>query len=99
MSLCRYLHASNSVIERLRFSTEKDSIKKLDCLNDVYNNQRPDWETVVGVVGNFPIRNSREACKIAKKYIGMEERECQCIISSHESFKEGMRGYETGIKV
>ena len=84
-------------MERLRYGTEKDSIKKLDCLTDVYNNQSPDWETVVGIVGNFPIRNSLEACKIAKKYMGMEEAECQCIISTHESSKEDVKGNKTGI--
>ncbi len=94
--LCQYLHASNSVMQSLRFSTKDDGIKKLDCLTDVYNNQRPDWETVVGVVGNFPISNSLEACKIAKKYMGMEEEECQCIISAHESSKEDVKGDKTG---
>ncbi len=85
-------------MERLKYSTEYDNIKKLNCLTDVYNNQRPDWETVVGVVGNHPIDDKREACKIAEKYMGMEERECQCIISTHESSKEDMKGNKTGIR-
>ncbi len=95
--LCQYLHVSDSAIERLKYSTEYDSIKKINCLTDVYNNQRPDWETVVGVVGNFPISNPREACKIAKKYMGMESAECQCIISTHESSKEDVKGNKIGI--
>ncbi len=86
--LCQYLHASDSVMAILKSSTEDSSIKKLDCLTDVYNNQSPVWETVVGVVGNFPISDQREACKIAKEYIGMGETECRCIISAHGSSKD-----------
>ncbi len=85
-------------MQSLIFSTKDDSIRKLDCLTDVYNNQHPDWEMVVRVVGNFPIINSLEACKIAKKYMSMEEAECQCIISTHESSKEDVKGNKTGIE-
>ncbi len=65
----------------------------------MFNNLSPDWERVIGVVGNYPLKNKREACDIAETYIGIEETECQCIISAHRSSKEGMKGYETGIKM
>ncbi len=89
--------ASVAIMNRLKFSNNQDIIKKRECLADVFNNLSPslNWEKVVGVVGNDPIKNGREACKIAKKYIGMEETECQCIISAHESSKEDVKG---GIK-
>ncbi len=95
--LCEYLGASVAIMSRLKFSNNQDIIMKWECLTDVFNNLSPslDWERVVGVVGNDSINNGREACKIAKKYIGMEETECQCIISAHESSKEDVKG---GIK-
>ncbi len=80
--LCQYLNASDSVMNGLEYSKDEDSIKRFKCLTDVYNNQSPDWETVVGVVGNYPISDQREACRIAMEYIGMEETECRCIISA-----------------
>ncbi len=73
--------ASNSIMDGLKYSTAQDIIKKQECLTDVFNNFRLDWERVVRMVANFPISNSREACSIAKEYIGMGEKECQCIIS------------------
>ncbi len=81
----------------LEYSKDQDSNKRFKCLTDVYNNQSPDWETVVGVVGNIPISDQREACKIAKKYIGMGETECRCIISAHVSSKDDVKGNKTGI--
>ena len=75
--------ASNSIMDGLKYSTAQDIIKKQECLTDVFNNFL-DWGTVIEVVGNFPISNSREACDISEKYIGMEETECQCIISARE---------------
>ncbi len=53
------------------------SQKKHDCLTDYFNNHNPNWRKVVSVVAHFPIRNLREACKIAKKYMHMEEKECE----------------------
>ncbi len=35
--------------------------------------------------------------KIAKKYMGMEEAGCQCIISTHESSKEDVKGNKSSI--
>ena len=60
-------------------------------------NHHLNWERVIGVIGNFPISNPREACKIAEKYIGMEETECQCIISTHGGNSKYVKRYETGI--
>ncbi len=77
----------------LKFSKDHAIIKKQECLTDVFNKYRLDWKTVVGVVGNFPLSNPLEACKIAKEYLGMEQKECLCTISGHR------KGYETGIKV
>ncbi len=95
--LCTYLGASDSIMDGLKYSTAQDIIKKQECLTDVFNNFRLDWERVVRVVANYPISNSREACNIAKIYIGMEERECLYIISAHRSSKENVRGCGTGI--
>ena len=94
--LCTNLGASNGIMDRLEFSNDPVIIKMEKCLTDVFNNLSPDWETVVRVVGNHPIKNKNEACEIAEKYIGMEETECRCIITAHERPKEGMKGYETG---
>ncbi len=92
--LCTYLGASETIMNRLKLSKDQDITKKRECLTDVFNEYRLDWETVIEVVGNFPISNPREACKIAENYIGMEETECQCVISAHWS----SRRYKTGIK-
>ncbi len=84
----------------LKFSNAQDLIKRRECLTYVFNNLSPDWETVVGVVGNFPIDNKREACRITEKYIDMGETECQCIISAraHGSSKEDVKGNKAGIE-
>ncbi len=97
VGLCTYLGASNSIMEKLKFSIAQDIIKAQECLTDVFNTVAPDWERVIGVVGNFPIGNPREACDIAERYADIKETECRCIISAHESSKEDMKGYETGI--
>ncbi len=86
-------------MDGLQFSSDPDIIKKENCLTDVFDNLSLDWEKVVGVVGNEPIRKGNEACKIAEEYMGMGEAECKCIISAHRSSKEDVKGYETGIKV
>ncbi len=62
-------------MNELEFSTEQLSTKKQKCLTDVFNNASLNWETVVRVVAN-QLRNSNLACDIAKKYMGMERREC-----------------------
>ncbi len=85
--------ASNSIMDGLKYNTAQDIIKKHECLTDVFNNFRLDWERVVRVVANFPISNPREACTIAKEYIGMGERECQCIISKEQ--KDGSSSSES----
>ncbi len=74
---CKYLGVSERVLVELDDNGKSVSEKKHDCLTDYFNNHNPNWRKVVSVVANFPIRNLREACKIAKKYMKMERRECE----------------------
>ena len=74
---CEYLGVSEGVLAELENSGKSVTEKKHDCLTNYYNNHNPNWRKVVSVVANFPIRNLREACKIAKKYMHMEEKECE----------------------
>ncbi len=79
-------------MNQLKYNGNNGISKRHECLTNVFNSFRVDWETIVGVVGSYPISNPREACKIAEKYIGMEETECQCIISAHVISKEDVKG-------
>ncbi len=72
-----FLGVSEGVLAELDDSRKSVSEKKHDCLTDYFNNHNPNWKRVISVVANFPIRNLREACKIAKKYMKMEEKECE----------------------
>ncbi len=63
------------MLEELKFSTKEPSTKKKECLTDVLNNDVLNWETVVRVVAHH-LRKLNLACDIAKKYMGMERREC-----------------------
>ncbi len=74
---CEYLGVSEGVLAELDDNGKSVSQKKHGCLTDYFNNHNPNWRKVVSVVANFPIRNLREACKIAKKYMKMERSECE----------------------
>ena len=63
------------MMDLLRNSEKQPSIKKQECLTDVYDNTSPNWETVVRVVAHH-LRKLNLACDIAEKYIGMNKEEC-----------------------
>ncbi len=74
---CEYLGVNEGVLAELDDNGMSVSKKKHDCLADYYKNHNPNWRKVVSVVANFPIRNLNVACKIAKKHMKMEMRECE----------------------
>ncbi len=53
-------------MNELKFSMKQPSIKRQECLTDVFNNANLNWETVVRVVAHH-LRNLNLACDIAKK--------------------------------
>ncbi len=44
------------------------------CLTDYFDNHGPDWTAVVTIIADYPISNLRLACKIAKKYMKMDNK-------------------------
>ncbi len=58
------------------------------CLTDYFDNHGPDWTVVVTIIADYPISNLRLACKIAKKYMNMDNKECESTFRhSRENFK------------
>ena len=73
---CEYLGVSEGVLAELD-NSGKSVRQKHGCLTDYYYNHNPSWREVVSVIANYPIKNLNVACKIAKKYMKMERRECE----------------------
>ncbi len=75
--LCEYLGVSYGVLNELDNNGKSVSQNKHDCLTYYFNNHNPNWRKVVSVVAKYPIRNLNVTCKIAKRYMNMERRECE----------------------
>ena len=75
--LCDTLKVRDALMNELQHSPMPDIEKKHDCLTDYFNNQNPDWRTVVKVVANYPINDRREACNIAVKHMKQNKQYCK----------------------
>ena len=82
-SLCTNLGVSDSLMEALRFSDKNNMLKKEECLKHFYNDD-PDWGHVVNTVAEFPISNPTLACKIAKKFMDMDKKECRAFLGERD---------------
>ena len=76
VSLCTNLGVNDAIMNRLKYSTREDILKKHECLTNYFRNSQPRWNDVVMVVAESPIDNISLACKIAKKYMLIDKKTC-----------------------
>ncbi len=75
--LCEHLSIDEELFKKLDHSSGANSQKMEQCLTDYFDNHGPDWTAVVTIIADYPISNLRLACKIAKKYMNMDNKECE----------------------
>ena len=67
--LCMNLGVSESTLDTLKYSTERDIAKKRNCLEACFNTGEATWEKLANTVEQFPINNKRLAQSIREKFI------------------------------